>query len=261
VPASEWVAWTRAVPASYVHCIVDGGQRPVIDVDRAREEHAAYRAALGRHGYEVILLAADEATPDCPFIEDMAVLYDDVAVITRSGAPSRRAEAEAVASALAAVGFQPAVVESPGTLDGGDVLDMGDTVYVGRSARTNDDGIRQLAAALRPGGVEVVPVPVRGALHLKSLVNRLDGETLLMVTGALDERLFSAAAVVPTAPGEAAAANVVDLADGTVLMPAGYPTTSATLRHRGHALVEMPLTQFELGDGGATCLSLRGRRP
>ena len=138
---------------------------------------------------------------------------------------------------------------------------MGTTWYVGRSGRTNDSGIDQLETLVRPYGIEVLQIDTGTALHLKSAANRLDADTVLVTPGVLDEAAFTGFEVVMTAPNEGPAANVVDLGEGRLLMPSSYPATAAVLQERGHQLYEVDLSQFEAGDGGATCLSLRGRLP
>src|SRR4051794_14977224 len=112
--------------------------------------------------------------PDSVFVEDTAVVFDEIAIITRPGAVSRRGEVEAMANAL-----RPhrrlAFIQPPGTLDGGDVLVTPGTVFVGISGRTNADAARQLATHIAPFGFETISVPVSGCLHLKSAVTLAKG--------------------------------------------------------------------------------------
>src|SRR5262249_42979126 len=143
--------------------------RAVIDVARARAQHDAYEAALRACGCVVERLPAGHDMADAPFVEDIAVVLDEIAVLTRPGAPSRRAETPAVRDALAP--HRPLVLlESPATLDGGDVLVAGREVIVGLSTRTNAAGVEALRAALAPFGYAVRAVELRGCLHLKTAV-------------------------------------------------------------------------------------------
>ncbi|MBK8045014.1 MAG: N(G),N(G)-dimethylarginine dimethylaminohydrolase [Haliscomenobacter sp.] len=165
-------AIVRDVPDAYAECLTLEAIEVPIDVPKAREQHAHFCAILAGLGLEVTRLEADETLPDCCFIEDTAVLVDDLAILTNPGAPSRIKEVEAVEQALR--GIKPlAKILPPGTLDGGDVLVIGKTIYIGQSTRTNEAGIRQFAALVEPNGYTVVSVPVSGLLHLKSAVTYL----------------------------------------------------------------------------------------
>jgi dimethylargininase len=132
--------------------IVTHISRAAVDVNLAKRQHAAYVAALETSGWAVRHAPEAEDCPDSVFVEDTVVVCDDLAVLTRPGAPQRRAEVDGVAPVMASLGLRTARVEAPGTLDGGDVLQAGTTVYVGRGGRTNGEGIRQLRALLAPLG-------------------------------------------------------------------------------------------------------------
>ena len=151
------IAVTRAIPASFVDALAAVPPDPPIDVGRARVQHAAYRAALAACGVEVVLLDADEAYPDGCFVEDTAVVAGGLALITRPGARSRQGEGAAIAAALAPH-VELARMAAPATLDGGDCLRLGRTIYVGRSARTNADGVARAAEVFGPRGFRIVAV-------------------------------------------------------------------------------------------------------
>ena len=157
---------------------------------RARSSSIAITsAAWSELGATVIALPAEPDLPDSVFVEDPAVVVDEVAVIARLGAESRRAEAESLAHALAP--FRPVQwMKEPATLEGGDVIRIGSTLYVGVSQRTNVDGIAQLADLLAPYGYEVRPVEVRGCLHLKSGACCLGRDTLLVNRDWIDAGAF-----------------------------------------------------------------------
>ena len=228
---------------------------PLLDVAAARRQHRDYVAALEGLGLEVIHVDADEAHPDCPFVEDVAVVVGDVAVLTIPGAPSRRGEVAPVAAALSDL-VGTVALEPPATLDGGDVLTLGRTVYVGRSARTNDEGIRQFGEIAGRHGRRVVPVPVTGALHLKTVVDRLDDETVLVAPGHVAAAALAGLRVVETAPGERAAANVLAIG-GRVLVPTRFEETAARVAAAGFAPMPVDTSEFAKADGGLTCLSIR----
>lgn len=248
------VALVRAVPDSFVDALVMG-ERPLIDIARARTQHSAYRRLLDNAGYDVLVIAADEAYPDCPFVEDTAAILDSVAVATRPGASARRGEVAVVAAELERL--RPVrTIEAPGTLDGGDVLRMGDTLYVGRSTRTNDSGIEQLADFAAEDGLRVVAVPVRGVLHLKSAATQLDEATLLVARDCVDPDVFAGCRMIDKVPGEEHLASVLRLGSGRLIATTTAPQTRQRLEEHGYVTDVVDSSEFQAADGGLTCLSI-----
>ncbi|MDJ0924437.1 MAG: dimethylargininase [Acidimicrobiia bacterium] len=248
------VALVRDVPDSFVDALVMG-KRPTIDLARARRQHDVYRELLALRGYEVRVLPADERYPDCPFVEDVAVVLGPAAVATRPGASQRRGEVAMVAAALASL-LPLRHIEAPGTLDGGDVLRLGGTLYVGRSSRTNDAGIAQLTRIAANCGLAVTPVPVRGVLHLKSAVAHIDEETLLLAPQCVDPRLFAEFRVIEKAGGEEHVASVLRLGTGELVMTSSAPRTLQRIRDHGWDPTLIDSSEFQAADGGLTCLSV-----
>ncbi|HEX6947251.1 MAG TPA: dimethylargininase [Acidimicrobiia bacterium] len=246
-------AIVREVPDTFVDALTMGG-RPVLDVNRAREQHAAYRQMLSEAGYEVTVVPADENCPDCPFIEDTAVVLDAFAIITRPGAQSRRPETGPVAEALA--GLMPVHhITEPGTMDGGDVMRVGKDVFIGRSARTNDAGIAQFAEIASQYGFRVVAAPVSKVLHLKSAVVPIDDETLLIASDCTDPATFVGYRLIEKPPAEKDG-SALRLHDGRVIVTANSPMTIGTLQGAGYEVGWTDTTEFQKADGGLTCLSL-----
>jgi dimethylargininase len=205
-------------------------------------------------GYEVSVIPADEDCPDCPFIEDAAVLLNTLAVITRPGAPERRAETGPVKAALSPV--MPLVeLTEPATLDGGDVLRLGATLFVGRSRRTNDAGISQLAEIAAGDGLRVIAAPVSNLLHLKSAVLGLDDETVLIATDCTDPTVFVGHRLIEKPPGERGA-SALRLANGSIVVTANTPATMGLVSGAGFEVDWFDASEFQKADGGLTCLSL-----
>jgi dimethylargininase len=185
------IAITREVSRSLGDCELSYLDRAAIDVERAIAQHADYCRALESLGCDVIALDAEDAFPDAVFVEDVAIVLDELAVVTRPGAPSRRGEAASVAAALH--GHRTLrTIEAPATIDGGDVLRIGRTIYVGESARTSADGVAQLRAITAGFGYAVQPVPIRGCLHLKSAVSELADGIVLINPAWVDRAAFAA---------------------------------------------------------------------
>lgn len=252
------VAIVRGVPDSIVRCELTHLQREPVDLERARAQHAAYAALLVGLGLEVVEIPADPAYPDCCFVEDVAVVLDGLAVITRPGARSRRGEAPAVEETLTR--FRPiARLRSPATLDGGDVLTVEKTLFVGRSLRTNPEGIEGLRALVEPLGYRVVPVPVQGCLHLKSAVTALGEGRVLANTAWIDPGPLLGLEIVAVDPAEPGAANVVRVRDTVVAHP-GFPRTLERLAALGLDLRTCDVSEFLKAEAALTCKSLLFRR-
>jgi dimethylargininase len=226
--------------------------RQAVDVELAARQWQSYVDLLTGVGWRVVEVAAEDDCPDAVFVEDPVVVYGRTAVLARSGAPERRAETAGVEAALD--GYEVRRIVAPGTLDGGDVLKIGRTVHVGRSGRTNDDGIRQLAAYLPDA--DVVPVPVSKVLHLKSAVTALPDGTVIGYPPLVDDpSVFDRFLPVP----EEAGAHVVLLGDDRVLMAASAPATAAVFTSMGLRPVTVDISEFEKLEGCVTCLSVRLR--
>jgi len=218
----------------------------------ARAQHAAYVEALVTSGWAIEQAPAADDCPDSVFIEDTVVICEDLAVLTRPGAPARRPEVPGVAQAVSELGLRTATIEEPGTLEGGDVLQVGRTVYVGRGARTNGDGIRQLRSLLAPLGRTVIAVPLGHVLHLKSAVTALPDGTFLLLPGLVPAELFPAVRPVDEEGG----CHVVPLGGDRVLIAASAPATAGLLEDLGFTPVVVDISEFEKLEGCVTCLSV-----
>ncbi|MEV0894114.1 dimethylargininase [Promicromonospora sp. NPDC050262] len=231
-------------------------ERVPVDADLAARQWARYADVFRDLGWAVRELPAADEHPDGVFVEDTVVVFDDLMVLTRPGALSRRGEIESMRPVAEATGREVAEIIEPGTLEGGDILKVGRTVYVGRTARTNAEGAAQLRALLEPRGWRVVEVPVTRALHLKSAVTALpDGTVIGHVPLVDDPSRFESFLAVPEAEGTA----VVVLDETTVLLSESAPATAELLRGRGLTVLTTPVTEFEKLEGCVTCLSVRVR--
>ena len=253
-------AVVRSVPASFAQALCAEPPEPPIDVARARAQHADYVRALAAAGLEVVAIAADEACPDCCFVEDVAVLLGDAALATCPGAPSRRGEVDPVAAALAKR-LEVIRMAAPATLDGGDCLRLGRTIYVGRSSRSNREGIAALAEQAGARGLAVVPVDMpAGVLHLKSVCSPLGEDTVLVAEGSIPPATFAGARVLVAPAAQRHAANAV--AVGRIaLVAAGAPGTAALVEAAGFSPVPVDTSELRKADGALTCLSIVAGAP
>lgn len=250
------VAVTRPPTAALRECALTHLARRPIDVNLAVVQHAGYEAALRELGFTVVSLPPEPDLPDAVFVEDVAVVLDEVAVVARPGAESRAGEVESVAAVLAR--YRPlARLPAAARLDGGDVLRVGRTLYVGVcvGGRTNAAGVAGLAAAAESPGYRVEAVPFGGCLHLKTAVSHLGGGRLLVNRDWVDPARFAGLTVVGVDAAEPFAANVLALGN-TVLCPAGFPAAEGILRGLGLTPRPLDLSELQKAEAGSTCMSL-----
>jgi dimethylargininase len=247
------IALTRPVPDSLAACELTHIERAPIDVSRGRQQHAAYERLLGSLGCEVIAVPATHDLPDSVFIEDTAIVLDELAVITRPGAASRRPETAAVASTVGAF-RQLQFLAEPATLDGGDVLRLGRTLYVGVGSRTNAAGVQQLTELAAPHGYDVRPVRVDDCLHLKSAITEVAPGVVVLNPEWVDGQMFAGQAIIEVDPSEPSAANVLRIGDA-VVCSAAYPRTNARVATvaQVHAV---DVSELAKAEGALTCCSL-----
>lgn len=246
------IAITRAVSPRLADCEFSFQDREPIDVARAVEQHAKYRAALAELGAEVTCLPALDDRPDCVFVEDPMLVLDEVAIVTRMGAESRRGESASLAEAVAQH-RELRRIEAPGTLEGGDVMRIGKTLYAGLSRRTNIAGIQQLARLAEPFGYWVTPVEVRDCLHLKSACTYIGDGTVLANRAWLDMDAFCSLKFLDIP--EPQAANTLTVND-TILMPSSYPETRALLEQHNLRVRTVDISELIKAEAGVTCMSL-----
>ena len=252
-------ALTRAISPAVQDCQLTHLSRALIDLDRARAQHADYEWALVEAGCTVRRLHSGADTPDSVFIEDVAVVLDELALITRPGAESRRAETGAVVDALGrfqGLHARPLLmIEKPATLDGGDVLVVGRQVFVGASQRTNAAGIDQLSAILGCNGYSVRVVPVHGCLHLKSAVTAVADDTVLINRNWVPADAFVGTALIDVDPAEASGANALLVAE-RLIYPSAFPRTRERLERRGLKVRAVDVSELAKAEGAVTCCSL-----
>ncbi len=250
-----WTAITREVSPALAGCELSFVPRSPIDVALARRQHAAYCRALESLGCNVIALPALPEYPDSVFVEDVALVFDEIAIATRPGAASRRGEGDAVIEVLGSL--RPLRrIDAPGTLDGGDVLRIGKRVFVGISARSNEAGRAQLRELLAPHGYTVEGVATRECLHLKSAVTQVSDDTLLVNPAWLaDASPFADYRMIEVDTGEEHAANAVRVGE-SLLYPACFLKTLARLRAEGIDVTTVDVSELQKAEGAVTCCSL-----
>ena len=143
-------------------------------------------------------------------------------------------------------------IEAPATLDGGDVLRVGRTLFAGASTRSDPAGHEALARSVGDFGYEVVSVPLRGCLHLKTAVTQIGESALLLDPVCVDRDVFAGSELVEIDPDEPHSGNALWLGD-VVVFPRRFPRTADRLRAAGVDVRPVALTQLGLAEGGVTC--------
>ena len=226
--------------------------------EKALEQHAAYIEALKSTGVDVMVLPPLEEYPDSCFVEDVAVVAEKCAIITNPGAGSRNGEKEYIIPAIKEFYSDDQIghIEAPGTLEGGDVMKVGNKFYIGVSARTNEEGIRQFAEFFGSFGYEVIAVPLTEVLHLKTGVNYIENNKMLVSGEFIDKPDFADYEKIIVPEEEAYGANCIWMND-TVIVPLGYDTVKAAVEEAGYKVITVDTSEFRKIDGGLSCLSLR----
>ena len=228
------------------------------DYEKALQQHDTYIEALKSCGVNVTVLPADERYPDSCFVEDPAVITPACAIITNPGAESRNGEKDEIISAIRAFFPEDKIeyIQAPGTLEGGDVMMVGDHFYVGRSARTNEEGIRQFISILEKHGLSGSEVTLTEVLHLKTGVNYLENNNMLVSGEFVSKEEFAKYNRIQIPEEESYAANCIWV-NGTVIVPLGFPAVEKAVREAGYLVILVDTSEYRKVDGGLSCLSLR----
>jgi dimethylargininase len=251
---SMLTAITRAVSSRINECELTFIERQAIDVDRAVRQHRNYQQLLRSLGLNVVELPKDDRCPDCCFIEDTALVLDELAIATRPGSEARRAEVAGVLPTIAK--YRKIVhVEAPATLEAGDVLRIGRDLFIGITSRTNREGIDFVRQHATPHGYKVHGVEVPGALHLKSVCTAVNERTILADSSRVDLEPFAGYEVIEVPPEEWMAANVL-LVNGTVCMHDGFQKTRALVQERNINVRTVDISEFLKAEAGLTCMSI-----
>lgn len=248
------LAITRHVSPRFNECEITHIERTPIDVEKARQQHAAYVHTLVELGCQVIELPEEPNLPDSVFVEDTAFILPELAVITRPGADSRKPEIESIIPALAPL-RRLVHVAAPATVDGGDVLVIGKNIFIGRSTRSNQAAADQLQEALHADGYTVRMLAMTDCLHLKTAVTRVDDHTLLINKNWVDPANFHGYDLIEIDASEPFAANCLPVC-GKIIYPTTFPKTRKRLEEHGFQIAEVDLSELAKAEGAVTCCSL-----
>ncbi|NQT25132.1 N(G),N(G)-dimethylarginine dimethylaminohydrolase [candidate division KSB1 bacterium] len=224
--------------------------------ENALAQHAEYIKALKDCGLEVLVLGEDERYPDSTFIEDVALLTRDCAIITNPGAPSRRGETTEIKKVLRDYYTHIEEIREPGTVEAGDIMMVGSHFYIGLSERTNESGAQQVIEFLEKYGMSGSVIRLEKVLHLKTGVAYLEHNNLAAFGEFLSKKEFYKFHILEIGEDESYAANCIWV-NNRVLIPQGYPKARETIKSAGYMIKEVDVSEFRKLDGGLSCLSLR----
>ena len=247
-------AITREVNAAIGSCELTFLSRTGIDADLALEQHQQYQSALSSLGCEIVSLPTEPGMADSVFIEDTAIVLDEIAVLCRPGAASRQPEVAGVEGILQQYRTL-ASIRSPGTLDGGDLLCIEKVIYAGLSTRSNQSGIEQLRSIVADYGFSVKSVETTKCLHLKSAVSKVAPGTLLINPDWISKSAFADYELIDVDKDEAHAANAL-LVGRSLIYSSSYPRTRERLLASGIVVVPVDVSEVQKAEGAVTCCSL-----
>ena len=249
-------AIVRVPGKSLVNGLSDSKELGLPDYDKAIIQHHSYIEVLQSCGLEVNVLESCEDYPDSTFVEDVALITPNCAIMTRPGAESRRGEVEQIMAVLKSQFNNLETIEAPGTIEAGDVMMVGNHYYIGLSDRTNLQGAEQLIKLLVKHGHTGSTVELKDVLHLKTGLSYIENNMLIICGEFKSDPIFSGFDHIEIPEEESYAANCIWVNDN-VLIPAGYPLSKEKISSIGYNVIEVDVSEFKKLDGGLSCLSLR----
>ena len=224
--------------------------------EEAMIQHQSYIDALTKCGLDVLVLEPCEEYPDSTFVEDVALITPNCAIITRPGVPSRRGEVHEIGFLLKQKFNNIEAIEAPGTIEGGDIMMIGDHYYIGLSERTNLEGAKQIIQILSKYGMSGSTISLNKVLHLKTGLSYLEENNLVVCGEFINDASFRRYNLIEIPEKESYAANCIWVNE-SVIIPLGYPTTKQRITNAGYPVIETDVSEFQKLDGGLSCLSLR----
>lgn len=247
-------AITRGVSRRIAACELTYRSREEINYEKAAAQLQRYCDLLRDWGVDLMPLAASDSYPDCCFVQDTAVVLDEVCVIASMGAPARLGEVSDVEK-LVAPFRRIRRIFAPATLDGGDVVQFGKRLFVGLSTRTNARGIAALSQIVEPFGYTVVPVVVNGGLHLTTGCGIVNDETVLLNPRWVDAAAFRSLRQLHVSEAEPWAANTIRV-DDAICLEEEAPRTIDLVQPYVGGIDTLDISEFRKAEGSLSCLSL-----
>jgi len=247
-------AFTHKISPRIAECEVTFIDRSPIDLRLAVRQHDDYCDALKKLGVTVKKLSENDSYPDSCFVEDTAIVVDELAIICSMGVSSRRGETRLIERELSKY-REIAHISLPATIEGGDVLRLGKKIFVGQSSRTNLKGVEELARILESYGYSVLQVRTKGSLHLKSACTAIDEETLFVNPDWVELDAFRGFNLLYTPPEEPWSANLLQVGT-TVCVQAGFPRAVELIERVAERIEVIDISELRKAEAGLTCSSI-----
>ncbi|CAN5493219.1 arginine deiminase family protein [soil metagenome] len=248
------IAITRAISPLLINCELTHLERSPIDIIKAKKQHDEYENALRKMGYTIRRLTETPHLADGVFVEDTAVVFPEVGIITRPGAASRRPETKSMAVVLKEY-RELRFIKKPATIDGGDVLVIGKKVWIGISTRTNEEAIRQFKTLLKPFDYDVIGVPITECLHLKTAITVIKDDLLLINPKWVNPDIFPDLHCEFVHPDEPFGANVMRR-ENWALCSSAFAHTLHWLSGKGYDVISLDQSELAKAEAGLTCCSV-----
>jgi dimethylargininase len=245
----SFTALVRPPGTHFSQAISGHPQKKGINQAKALIQHQSYVEALKQVGSKILSLPPEDLLPDSTFVEDTAFVFGKTAFLCSAKEETRRNEVESVAQELK---DHLKIVNLEPYIDGGDILNTPQAIYIGLSKRSNERAIQSLSHKV---GKKIISVPVIKGLHLKSAVNYLGNNVLLIDPERVENTAFKSFQWIEVEEKDSYAANCLALGN-RIIMPAGFPTIREKILQHGFETVEVEMSEFEKADGGVTCLSI-----
>jgi dimethylargininase len=248
-------AIVRTPSSSIIHGITTSAHLGKPDYKLVLEQHKTYVAALNQCSVEVTVLPALEQYPNSCFVDDLALLTEHHATLTRPGASNRQGEIKEIEALIQLFYKNTGRIDSPGTLEGGDVLRVDNHFFIGLSNRSNEAGVQQMVRNLMHQGYSASVIPLKELVYLKTGVSYLNQDCLLVCGELINHPAFAHIKQIIVDPYEAYGTNCINV-NGTILVAQGYPKTKKAISELGFPVIELEMSEFRKIDGGLSCLSL-----
>ena len=228
------------------------------DPERTTEQHDALKRCLADFGAEAINVPELADHPNSVFTRETALCTPRGYIRLRMGLQTRQGEEEWMGRILTSLG-EPLVgeIEAPGTVEGGDVILAGSVAFVGRSIRTNERGVEQLAAYLSAMGHEVRVIPLPDSiLHLDKAMMLVGPDRAIYCRGLIPDASLGGFDMIEVVCAGGTTANVICLGENEVIVERSNQKVTEELTAEGIVVHELDLSEFVKGSGGPNCLIL-----
>ncbi|MBL4756821.1 MAG: hypothetical protein JKY32_04015 [Rhizobiales bacterium] len=242
------------------------------DLAAATKEHELLASIIKGIGAEIIYADNnDTLSLDALYVRDAALPLPSGMVLARMGKEARHREPESLRAIFKANNIPIAgAIEAPGTLEGGDCVWIdAKTLLIGRTWRTNQSGIDQVAKILGDD-YQVLGFDMPNykgpddVFHLMSVLSPINARLVVgyppLMPVALVEFLHAQnMTILPVANTEfnSMACNILALGNDQVILLKGNPLISKALKNEGIMVHEIAGENISHpGQGGPTCLTL-----